>query len=195
MVPLGWRISAWVCAGGIQLANIGVTWSLSLRVRCQYYCVGGQPIISAQHFNVEFLQCTEGSWCPLECWWQFNTDRVSTLKGGDTYWDLGELPRPRSMIYELCHGKATVNLRISDVVLVSCSQPASPRGETKLCLLWPQIQRGGLCEEGLNQWDLVTPCNSQTSFGYLGYMGHTQTVPSAGSLLLFCMAEGLVSQV
>ena len=39
------------------------------------------------------------------------------------------------------------------------------------------------------------PCNSQTSFDYLGYMGHTQTVPSAGSLLLFCMEEGLVGQL
>lgn len=39
------------------------------------------------------------------------------------------------------------------------------------------------------------PGNSLTSFGYLGYMGHTQTVPSAGSLLLFCMEEGLVGQV
>lgn len=92
MVPLGWRISAWVCAGGIQLANIRVTWSLSLRVRCQYYCIGGQPIISAQHFNVEFLQCTDGSWCPLECWWQFNTYRVSTLKGGTLTEILGSSP-------------------------------------------------------------------------------------------------------
>lgn len=92
MVPLGWRISAWVCAGGIQLANIRVTWSLSLRVRCQYYCVGGQPIISAQHFNVEFLQCTDGSWCPLECWWQFNTYRFSTLKGGTLTEILGSSP-------------------------------------------------------------------------------------------------------
>lgn len=48
----------------------------------------------------------------------FNTYRVPTLKGGT-------LLRPWEV--SSGHGKATGNLRLSDVVLFSCSQPASPR--------------------------------------------------------------------